>query len=199
MPAFTTFSSGPNQISNLTSGWTPKIIYSFQMPDSAAPLVAPDGSVFGATSGIGGSKGSISLLASYFEKPNINSGRTIKITMYFRITQANSAVNLKIGLDEVGVGKYLISPSHVGSVSNDGNTSYCRFECFLNVYDTGTNIRLQVNGGIIFPYNSTYDTRATSTSDITVLTNGYVPYDLYIESACASDIYPSSIIVEEIG
>ena len=119
--------------------------------------------------------------------------------MYFRITQASSAINLKIGVNEVGVGKIFISPNQVASVSNDGSVSYCRFECFLNVYDTGTDIKLQVNGGIIFPYNSTYETRATSTSGTTVLTNGYVPYDLYIESSCASYIYPSSIIVEEIG
>lgn len=193
------FKAAPNQTSNLTSGWTSKVLYSFQAAADIAPVVSSDADVFTTLASFAdGQKGSINFLGNYFRTPSINSGRTIKITMYFQVNRENENVSFFTGLFSSG-GKDLIEPTLVGQTDSDGGPSICRYESFINVYDFDGGVWLQVDGSIIFPYNNSFITKATMFSAKRSLTGGYIPYSLYLENRCNIDTPILSVLVEEIG
>jgi hypothetical protein len=200
------FSAAPNQISNKTSGWTPKIIYSYQNFDSPAPVETNE-NVFDIIESYGvGKKGNYILPDNYFNNPNINQGRVIKITMHFSRVFDGENIVFKTGLIEESTGDwYMAEFNNTVAIDGGEGTCYCKYECYFNVFETtAPSIFLQVIGDIQAQKNLSGDLRLTSIQNGVVLTPGYgVEYKLAIVNRMnpmvANPIRVANLIVEEIG
>jgi hypothetical protein len=201
------FSAAPNQISNKTSGWTPKIIYSYQNVDSPAPVDRNE-NVFDIIESYGGcKKGNYILPENYFNNPNINQGRVIKITMHFFREFDGENISFRTGLIENSTGDLFTADFNntVTIAGGGGGVCYCKYECYFNVFETSNpDVLLQVVGDIQVQKNTSGDLGLMSIVQGLVLNPGYsAQYKLAIVNRISpivsTPIRVTNLIVEEIG
>jgi hypothetical protein len=203
------FSAAPNQTSNKTSGWTPKIIYSYQNIDSNSwALVDVNENVFDVIEAGGvGKKGNYILPNDYFNNPNINQGRVIKITMHFFRDFDGENISFKTGLIENSTEDWYMADfsNTVTIAGGGGGDCYCKYECYFNVLETtAPTIFLQVIGDIQVQKNTSGDLGLMSIRRGAILTPGFgEKYKLAIVNRMnpmdSNPIRVTNLIVEEIG
>lgn len=195
------FSEAPNQISNQTLGWTSKTIYSYQ--NYLGLTVAHTENAFEVITANGlGEKGDYIFIPEYFMKPNTNQGRVIKITMHFYLDFAETTVEIRTGLIDTSVPQdYLITPQNSVTIASGGGNCYCKYECYLNVYEnSGPQRWLQAIGDIRIQKNLAGDLASSAISNEIELTPGLaVEYALVVSNRCLAPIKVTNLIVEEIG
>lgn len=201
MPAFPIFTAAINQASNTTFGWTSKALYVYQAgPDGTK--VFEDADVFNAISSDGyWYKGNSLFKSGYFNTPNVNQGRAIKITMYFFMDFLGQTIEMQTGFKEQSTGDtYFINAANSVEVGTESGSSYCKYECYLNVYDTGANIDLQATGQAIIQADSAGRVRTMAINGKTTLTPGlFTDYNLNIINKTGFPIFISNLLIEEIG
>lgn len=204
MAGIPTISAAPNQTSNKTSGWTPKIIYSYQNINSDSwALVGENQNVFDIIQATGvANKGSYILPSNYFNNPNANQGRVIKITMHFVMEFDGSNIRFKTGLIENSTGDwYMADFNNNVTIASGGGECYCKYECYFNVFETTSpDVILQVVGDIQVQQNTSGDLGLMSIRNGAYLAPGFgVEYKLAITNRMSSSIKVTNLIVEEIG
>lgn len=205
MPITSAWISTPNKKDNLTSGWTSKTLFNFQLPTSES-YVGDTKEVFKEIINIYGYnyKGTNILPANYFAADNAGYSRTFKITMLFDKLLDGNNMNFNLGLYDINnstsfyVGPRTITPTR--SVSGVV-LSKLEYYCCVYLYN-GTDLVMSINGTIMYEYQGagSRTTIIEPFNGFNFLTNGAgVSYSLFIENRCMDNIFPYSLVVEELG
>jgi hypothetical protein len=202
MPAPPNFSAAPNQTSNLTSGWTSKTIYSYQ--DFARnSAVNQDDDVFKVVpSNVFLQKGSSTFAPNYFATPNINQGRSIKITMYFAYDFDGQTIEMQTGLVDINTStSYIINPFNAVTVDSTGGLGFGKYECYINVFDNLVgSVIMQATGAAVVQTDAVGRLRSMAINGDVVLSSGFSAYyRLSIINKSSQKIFPTNVLVEEIG
>lgn len=201
------YSAAPDKVSDGSLGWLNRTLFSFQ---SAGGTRVPNGEdVFQSIRSDGYNyKGSNILPINYFRSPNVNSGKSLKITMYFGIQQYGEGINIHTGLKDITNDvDYLISPYSIGYVSDGKDLSYCKYESYISTfisYDSSNpGCFLQATGNITFPVNPNNTTRTTTINNIIEIadyTTNELSYRPILINRCdGRDLSVVSLMLEEIG
>jgi hypothetical protein len=201
MPAAPIFKSAINQASNGTFGWTSKTLYAYQA--SSNPVkVFEDTDVFSTLIADGyWQKGSVLFKTPYFITPNSNQGRLIKITMYFQMELQGQTIEMRTGLrDQATSNEYVVNQSNSFSIDGGGGTSYCKYECYLNVYDASGSAELLATGQALAQTDTGGRVRSMAINNSTTLGGGFgADYSLTIINKTGAPIFINNLLVEEIG
>lgn len=200
MPAPTAiFTTAPNKTSHNTIGWTSKVLYNYQYTGGTS---VSDGDDVFTQIGVNNVniKGSYELPYGYFLDPNINSGRTLKISMNFLRPFDEGRVRIDTGLYDVNNDSYYtVSPQYVGFTQSEGGNSFCKYECYLSHLEYNGDHYLQVIGSVVFPRSTDGNTFMTTTWNTVQLNSITTPFRLFVGNRCESTISVLNLLVEEIG
>lgn len=201
MPAPPIFKAAINQASNTTFGWTSKTLYVYQASSNAVKVFEDD-DVFTTliTDGYW-QKGNTFFKGGYFNTPTINQGRIVKITMYFQMELQGQTIEMQTGFkDQATNTEYLINQSNSFSIDTGGGTSYCKYECYLNVYDAAGSAELLATGQALVQTDTGGRVRTMAINNSTTLGGGFgADYKLTIINKTGAPIFINNLLVEEIG
>ena len=191
--------TSPDRISRQTSGWTTKVLYNYQFPGGTS--VSDGDDVFTQIGVVNVNiKGSYELPEGYFNYPNVNSGRTLKISMNFTRPFDDNRVRIDTGVFDVNNASYhIVAPQWVGYTQSEGGESFCKYECYLSHLEYNSEHYLQVIGSVVFPRSAAGITCMTTTWDTVQLNGITTPFRLFVGNRCESTISVKNLIVEEIG
>ena len=191
--------TSPDKTSHNTIGWTSKVLFNYQYTGGQGVLDGDEIFTQINTSGVN-YKGSYQLPEGYFNYPNVNSGRTLKISMNFLRPFDDNRVRIDTGLYDVNNDiSYPVQPENVGYTQADSGNSLCKYECYLTHLYSSDHY-LQVIGSVVFPRSAAGITVMTTMWNQVKLDYGInTPFRLFLGNRCESTISVVNLIVEEIG
>jgi len=146
--------STPNKKDNLTSGWTSKTLFNFQLPTNES-YVGDTKEVFNEIINIYGTnyKGTNVLPKEYFAADNYQDSRTFKITMLFDKLLDGEKINFDLGLyDMNNYTAIVVDAPFGGGTINLGGTTFAKLEYYCCVfYDTNdSSLKMSIIGTIMY-------------------------------------------------
>lgn len=198
--------STPNKKNNLTSGWTSKTLFNYQL-SSDEVQVNDSTEVFANIISTYGYnyKGTNILPVNYFAADNIQDSRTFKITMLFDKNLDGNNMNFNLGLYDIdNATAFEVGPRTATPIRSSSGVSLSKLEYYCCVfYDfANSNLIMSINGTIMYEHNGagSQTTIIEPFNGSATLTNGSaVSYSLYIKNKCSDKIILYSLVVEEIG
>jgi len=200
-----TWSSTPNKKDNLTSGWTSKTIFNYQLANNQLSVNNGDEVFDTIISNLFNYKGTNVLPDNYFAADNDRDSRTFKITMLFDKFLDGNKIDLKLGLYDITFStEFEIGPRVKTGTKNIGGANLVKLEYYCCVYrrDDDNSLIMGITGTAMYEYDAagTYSTIVEPYVGSAILTNETdVEYKFRILNVCGDKIAIYSLVVEELG